>query len=118
MGMNAKASLFYGVMLNKSDYEKLAKKLNINTGDDYDDDYEKIELITRTMGFYIVWCTQEFSDKEQYGIAVYEKTVYDYDDDRAFKIPSETTLNEKWEKLNKTLKLSKKPGWHLFTEHS
>jgi len=119
MSTSARASLFYGVMLNQDGYEKLSKRLVVKPMKSWAPDHdEQMENIANTMGFKIVWCTQEFSDKEQYGIAVYEKTVHDYDNDRAFKIPSETILNEKWEKLAKTLKISKKPGWHLFTEYS
>jgi len=124
MSTSARASLFYGVMLNQDGYEKLSKRLMVKPMKSDDEVVIAInreiqmELIANTMRFKIVWCTQEFSDKEQYGIAVYDKTVHDYDNDRAFKIPSETILNEKWEKLAKTLKISKKPGWHLFTEYS
>ena len=123
MGNNANASLFYGVILKEDAVKKLIKKFESETAGSYefeDDLGEHLESIAKSKKFKIVYCINEYSDKDdEYGIAVYEHSWSDYEKLKSFKIPSEVELKAKWNKLAKELGLgSKKPGWYLFANYS
>lgn len=126
MGVNARASLFYGIVINEDAARKLLKRFEAemteNFGEEYDFDEDSLEYVLEALAnlknFKIVF--REFSDADdEYGIAVYKKDAYDFEETKKFKMPDEENLNEKWAKLAERLKLGKrKPGWYLFTEDS
>lgn len=122
MSSNAHASLFYGVTLKEDAVKKFIKKFKSEIADscEFDDDLgEQLESIASLKKFEVVYCINEYSDKDpEYGIAVYGRSWSDYDKLKSFKLPNEVELKEKWDKLAKELGFdNRKPGWYLFADY-
>lgn len=135
MGNNAKASLFYGITLKQTAMLKLMKKLGHEPErtfepdaeyDEFDYDDEDVgeicDKFATEFGFKLVFLDLgEYTEEEgEYGIAVWEKTTYDWQTrpPRSFKIPTVAEMEKKWAALAKKLGIKKKAGWRLFTEYS
>jgi hypothetical protein len=120
MGNNANASLFYGIVLKENAVTKLIKKFKPEIKDAQDDDLsEQLKSVAYLKKFDVVYHINEYSvKKDEYGIAVYERSWSDYEELKSFKVPDEIKLKEKWNKLAEKLGLgSKKPGWYLFANY-
>jgi hypothetical protein len=96
---------------------KLYKKLTKEDLDKYDI-AEGLEELGNKHKFDVALLLREYGGDNQYGIAAFVQTTYDFDGTEKFSMPKETTLIKKWEKIAKVTGIRKKPAWYLFTEYS
>lgn len=120
MGMNASASLFYGVLMKEKDLLKIAKRVGIQT----EEDEEPLEGLSDRFKVKLVCLIREGFEPDdpgdqEWGVAVYyEKVIYDYSGATKIKFPSYEVLDAKWEKVKERLGIKKKPSWLLFADYS
>ena len=126
MGLNARACLFYGVVITDNAAKKLVKKLVNQYALDFDNNeieeepFECLEALGEQLKFKVAILCREDEESEDrvMGICSFEKTVYDWQGIPIVKIPDQDKLDAKWEKVQKTTGLKKKPKLHLFTDWS
>jgi len=118
MGINARAKLFYGIVISKIKLLKIASGI---LGDEVseDEEYERLEWLAKRVGGKSIWLYREgYDENDEHGIAVWEKTTYDFTDTKKFKLPDVAALDEKWKSIQKGLGIKAKAGWYLWTEYS
>lgn len=115
MSMNARAHLWYGVIEKRS---KIMKVADFHVPTKKLDEWEKLEVLASEFGFDEFTLQREgYEETEDHAIAAWSKLQYDFSDTRAFKMPEQGQLDEKWKKIAQKLQIKKKPRWYLWTEY-